>query len=180
VKEHYNEIKKVYDDFQSFLLKQGKLLYRDTSVGIWGPSVKDELFNLFQKIGLSKYRSFIDLGSGDGRVVMIASLFTNATGIEFDPWLNKVSNHIKDKLSHVADTKRTRFIEGDYNKHDIRHYDCVFISPDQPMHRGLEDKLFREVNGTVVVYGPHFHPTNLKKILQIDVGDTPVTVFRRV
>ena len=42
---------------------------RDTEVGFWGTAACDDVFELFQKINLSKFKNFIDLGSGDGKVV---------------------------------------------------------------------------------------------------------------
>ena len=40
-----------------------------------GPSGTQDIYDFFVKIKLERYKNFIDLGSGDGKVVLIASLF---------------------------------------------------------------------------------------------------------
>ncbi len=83
--EHFKIIKQKYDDYQNHLLKKGKLLLKDTGVGYWGITPLQETYELFKRINLGSYKNFIDLGSGDGRIVFLASLFNiSAKGIEFD------------------------------------------------------------------------------------------------
>jgi hypothetical protein len=58
--------------------------YKVTSVGLWACSLLEEILDLFEQLDLGRYRHLADLGSGDGRVVLVGSLFTRATGIEAD------------------------------------------------------------------------------------------------
>ena len=139
---------------------KGKGTVKDTEKGIWGPSGSLNVYNLFVKVGLSKYKKFIDLGSGDGKVVLIASLFTQAEGIEFDKEFLEVGKKIKDKLKLDA-----KFIRGDFLKHDLSSYDFIFINPDKGFEYDLEEKLLKEMQpkAKLFVYNNIFLPRFLKK-----------------
>ncbi len=168
------KIKKEYENFHKSMLKQGKIPVYDTEVGIYGVSIADNIYNLFKKIDLKKYKNFLDLGSGDGRVVLIASLFTKATGIEYDKKLVKKGIEIKNKLKLRAD-----FIQGDFLKQDLSKYDIIFINPDKGFHKGTEDKLLEEIKGKLIVYNFIFHPRFMKKGKTYWFEQTPVTVYTK-
>jgi SAM-dependent methyltransferase len=170
----FQKIKKEYDDFYKSLLKQGKMPVRDTEVGIWGISEADNIFNFFKKIKLQKYKNFLDLGSGDGKVVLIASLFTNATGIEFDKELHDKAFEIREKLE-----LKCNLIQGDFLNYDWSKYDLIFINPDKGFHKGTEDKLLKELKGKLYVYNFVFEPRFLKKGKKYWFNETPVTVYTR-
>lgn len=168
------EIEHEYGKFYKSIYLKGKVPLRDTEVGIWGISVSDNVFNLFKKINLQKYKNFLDLGSGDGKVVLIASLFTKATGIEFDKELYEKSIEIRDKLGLKADFIKGNFLDYDWNKYDI-----IFINPDKGFHKGTEEKLLRELNGKLFVYNFVFEPLLLKKGKKYWFNETPVTVYTK-
>lgn len=148
------KIKKEYDSYQLGLLLKGKFL-RETSLGYYGSSPADAVFRFFKKIKLKG--SFIDLGSGDGKVTLIAALFTKAKGIEIDDELFNASEKIKNKLGINAD-----FIKGDFLEHDLSKYDVLFLNPDQPFPE-LEKKLRKEMKKTakLIVFGSLFKPLNM-------------------
>ena len=172
----FEQIKKEYDEFYSSELKKGRLLSKDTGVGFWGPSVTNEVHEAFKKLSLGKFKNFLDLGSGDGKVTLIAAMFCkNAVGVEYDPILSGKAHEIKQKLK----VDNVSFINDDFHNHDISNYDVVFHAPDAPMHRGVEDKLLKELNGKLILYGHHFHPTKLKKERSITVNGTLVSVYSR-
>ncbi|MBN1156339.1 hypothetical protein JXA85_01890 [Candidatus Woesearchaeota archaeon] len=177
MEQHFSQIKKEYDGFYRFLLKKGKFPYRDTKIGVWGPSVTDEVFEIFKKIRLNRFKSFIDLGSGDGKVTLIASLFTKAEGVEFDPWLFNVSKNIQSKLSHIPGIKDAVFHNKDFMKHHLDNYSVVFIAPDKPLHRGIENKIREELNGKLIHYGHHFHPEHMERELAFHVNGTLVSIY---
>ncbi len=168
------KIKKEYEDFHRSMLEQGKIPVYDTEIGIYGVSIADNIYDLFKKIDLKKYKNFLDLGSGDGRVVLIASLFTKATGIEYDKELVKKGIEIKNKLKLRAD-----FIQGDFLKQDLKKYDIIFINPDKGFHKGTEEKLLKEMKGKLIVYNFVFHPRFLKKGKTYWFEQTPVTVYTK-
>ena len=78
MEDKFQEIKKEYDDFDKALMKQGRLPMKDTGIGFWNASPSSDVFELFKKLQLQNYKHLLDLGSGDGRVTLIASLFTKA------------------------------------------------------------------------------------------------------
>jgi len=171
----FSLLKKGYDEFYKNLLKSGFLPMRDTGRGFWNAAITDEVFELFQLVGLNKFRNFLDIGSGDGKVVLTASLFgVNATGIEIDSTLHGKANEMKKKFGLNAD-----FIQDDFFNHNFSKYDVLFLNPDQPLYRGLEDKLLRELKGKLILYGPHFHPTRLKKEKEFFVNNTLVGVYTK-
>lgn len=170
----FDLIKKKYTDFNHSLFKQGKLPMKNTSKGIWGISVLDEVFEIFSRMNLQEYDNFIDLGSGDGRVVLTASLFTDAKGIEIDKELIDKSRQFAKELNLKAE-----FVHGDFYDHDISKHDVVYSFPDTSLNYGLQQKLLKELNGKFILYGPHLLPLQLKKHDEFVVNGTKVGVYTR-
>lgn len=167
------DIKNKYRLFYENLERKGKLKVRDTEKGIWGTSDIENVYELFRKIDL-RGKSFLDLGSGDGCVVLTAALFTDkAAGIEFDQELNDKAIEIRDSLNLKA-----KLIKGDFLDHDISSYDIVFINPDHEF-KELDEKLAKELKGTLYVYNLVFEPNMLKKYQKIWLDQVPVTIFKK-
>lgn len=180
MEKKFQQIRQVYDDFHSEMLSNGRLLVKETDKGYWGITPTTELFEIFQKTNLKNHKNFLDLGSGDGRAPIIAGLFTNAAGVEYDKELHKFAElHVK-KISKKTKTKVTLFNQ-DYMKHQIDNYDYLFIAPDNPISNKLEKKLLKEMkkDAKLVVYGPHYHPKELKKIETLDIQGSLVSVFKK-
>ena len=159
--DKFREIQEKYNDFYQGFYAKGKGTVVDTEKGIWGPAGTQDVYDFFVKIGLQKFKNFFDLGSGDGKVVLIASLFgVDAVGMEFDKKLNDVGIKIRDKLKLKAE-----LIQGDFLKHDLSKYDFIFVNPDQGFEKGLEEKLIKEMNpkARLFVYNNIFLPRFLKK-----------------
>jgi len=172
----FKTIKQEYDNFYRNLLEKGNLPMRSTELGFWNAAISDEVYEVFKKLALQKFNSFIDLGSGDGKITLIASLFCKqAEGIEIDDELFEKSQKMKEKLN----IKNSDFHHNDFHNHPISDYDVVFINPDKPMERGTEKKLLKELNGKLILYGHHFHPKNLKKDKSLTVDNTLVTLYSR-
>ena len=156
----FAQIKKEYDDFYQEILRSGKLPMWSTEKGFWNASISDEIYGAFKKIRLNQFNNFLDIGSGDGKVVLIASLFCqNAEGVEIDTFLHSKAIEMINKLN----IKNAKFHNRDFFEHDFSGYNLLFISPDAPMERGLEDKLLKEMKGKLIHFGHHFHPRFLKK-----------------
>ena len=168
------QIKKEYDDFYRSLLQRGRLPMWSTENGFWNASTSDEIYETFKKIKLNKSRNFLDIGSGDGKVVLIAALFCkNAEGIEIDDFLHHKALQMQDKFG----LKNAAFHNKDFFEHDFSKYDVLFLAPDAPLERGLEKKLLKEMNGKLIHYGHHFHPINLKNEDSFMVNGTMVTLY---
>ena len=172
--QKFQVIKQAYNDFRISLLKKGKLPLRETAAGFWGTSICDEIFKIFKRINLQKFKNFLDVGSGDGRVVLIASLFTKATGIELDLQLYKKSLEIGNKLQLNA-----KFIHDDFFEHDFSNYDILFCYPDKPLHHGLGHKLGEELKGKLILYGHHLYPIPLHKKEEFRVNGTLIGIYTK-
>jgi protein-L-isoaspartate O-methyltransferase len=171
----FTEIKSAYSQFDRELREKFLYVVRDTAKGIWGTSSMDTVFTLFKKIHLGQKKQFLDIGCGDGRIVLIASLFTKAAGIEIDKSLINKGNEIKSKLK----IKNARLICDDFFSHDIKKYDIIFINPDKGFHHGLENKLLKELNGKLIVYNNIFMPRFLKRGKTHWIDQVPITEFTR-
>lgn len=169
---NFKRIEDAYHKFFYELLDKGKFPWRSTKKGFWGCSIMAEVYELFKKIELEKYSSFLDLGSGDGRVVLIASLFTKAYGIEADEELVGISEGFKEKLG----IKNAFFKRGDFLKQNIVRYDVLYHFPDKPM-KEVEDKLVKEMRGIFILYGPHFLPMRLKQKRLIYLGMNSASIY---
>lgn len=173
----FNKIKKEYDSFYQTLLRMGKLPMWSTSKGFWNASISDELYSAFKRINLSQFKNFLDIGSGDGKVVLIASLFCkNAEGIEIDKFLHNKANEIQVKL-RISNAK---FRNIDFFEHDFSKYDILFLAPDTPLERELESKLLKEMKGKLIHYGHHFHPRALKREDSFLVNGSLVSVYSNI
>jgi len=175
--DKFHSLKELYNEYYSTFYSKGKGTVFDTAKGIWGPSGTQDVYELFVKIKLSKCKNFLDLGSGDGKVVLIASLFgVDSVGIEYDNGLVKKSIEFMKKLKLKA-----KFICGDYFKEDFSKYDIIFINPDQGFEKGLEDKLVKEMNPKcrLYVYNEIFQPRFLKKGKKYWFNGIPVIVYRK-
>ncbi|HLD33534.1 MAG TPA: class I SAM-dependent methyltransferase [Candidatus Nanoarchaeia archaeon] len=167
-----SQIKQAYSEFDSAQRKARPTLVRDTGKGIWGPSSVDNVYELFQKINLKQYKNFLDIGCGDGRVVLVASLFTSAIGIEFDKELVDAGNDIKKKLNLNA-----HLIQDDFYNHNFSKYDIIFTNPDTGFYNGMEDKLLKELNGLLLVYNHTFLPRFLKRGKTAWINGIPITEY---
>lgn len=172
----FARIKKEYDDFYRELLKKGKLPMFVTEKGFWNAVISDEVYDAFKKIKLSQFRNFLDIGSGDGKVVLVASLFCkNVEGIEIDKFLHDKAIEMKNKLK----INNAIFHNKDFFVHDFSKYDVLFLAPDTSLDRGLENKLLKELDGKLIHYGHHFQPKFLRKEGSILVNGTLISVYAR-
>ncbi|MBN2112268.1 hypothetical protein JW707_04165 [Candidatus Woesearchaeota archaeon] len=172
MEQKFQQIKKEYDLFYNSLLRKGQLPMGDTDAGFWGASVSEDVFEFFRKIKLQNFRHFIDLGSGDGKVALIASLFTKSAGIEFDDDLHRKAVEIRDRLKLKAE-----LVKGDFLKHDLSKYDILFINPDKSFNKGLEKKLRKEMKGVLFVYNMIYMPDSMKKGKTYWISSVPITKY---
>jgi SAM-dependent methyltransferase len=92
-----------------------------------------------------------DLGSGDGRIVILAAQKYGArgVGVELDPRLLEISRQVA-REGEVA--RRVTFIEGDLFAADISKATVVMLYLSSTVNRRLEPKLRRELQpGTRIV-----------------------------
>ena len=175
-KNKLEQLKERYEEFYKSFLKQGQLPMRDTKLGFWGVAHTNDLVEIFKKIEINKHKTFLDLGSGDGKAALIAALFgLKATGIEIDEELVKISKRFQKELN----IKNAEFLCEDFLQHDISKYEIIFVNPDKEFHHGLEEKLLKELKGILIVYNVVFRPTRLKKGRTYWVNQIPATVYTK-
>ena len=172
----FARIKQEYENFYKSLMKRGRLPMRSTEKGFWNASSSDEVYEAFKKLKLHKFRNFMDIGSGDGKVVLIAALFCkNAEGIEIDDLLHSKALEMRAKFGFG----NAAFHNKDIFEHDLSKYDILFLAPDAPLERGLENKLLKEMKGKLIHFGHHFHPKSLKKEDSFLVNGNLVSLYSR-
>lgn len=171
----FENIKQEYNAFYFELLRKGRAALKNTKDGYWGISQADLIWEVFNKIKLDKFKNFFDIGSGDGKVVLAASLFTKATGFETDTELFKKSAEMKKKLG----LKNAFLYKKDYYTENLSKYDVLYHFPDQPMHK-LERKLLAEMKGILIHYGNEFKPLQLREQQRFVYKGVKVTIYRNI
>ncbi len=72
-------------------------------------------------------KKFLDLGSGDGRVVFLANLLgADAYGIEYEKELVEASLKAQGALSDLVEPGRVHFLKGDFFEFPWSEYDVIF------------------------------------------------------
>jgi len=117
---------------------------------IYEPSDYSSAEDMIDLLGLQEGDSILDLGAGDGRVVMnAASRGIDAFGSEIDPKLVAKSrkNIAENGLSHIATIYQRSFWEEDFGKYNAL---TIFQSPF--VMGPLQEKILRECKkGTRIV-----------------------------
>jgi predicted O-methyltransferase YrrM len=174
--DYFKIINEIYRKKRAKLLIEGKS-QRPTKLGYWGSSNPEQIFELFTKIKLEKYKNFVDLGSGDGVVAAIAALFTGSTGIESDEKLHKEATAIRKELIDKKKVKINYEIKNEnYFDADFSGYDFMFINPDNYFHK-LEKKIIEEFKGVLIVTESIFQPLTLRPSEKISVRGAEFNVY---
>ncbi len=135
--------------------------------GLFYPSILEDLLPALTAAIRPEAR-FLDLGSGDGRVVFMAALLgARAEGIEYDHRLHRIALEARGRLRDRIDPARALLRRGDFFAADFRPYDVFFYyGSGSTLEAQLLDKLRREMSDSAVL------------VLAYPVG--PVTGFARV
>ncbi len=165
-------IKEEYDKFYKTFYDRGTFPHKNFLDSFWSTTPMDDIYAFFQKVELSKYSNFLDMGSGDGVVVAIAFLFTKAAGIEKHEELYRTSKEFFAKLKIDA-----KLINDDFQNINISKYDFVYINPDKSFTLKFENKLLNELRGKLYVYNTVFRANLVKKVRAYRAGMTYICVF---
>ena len=157
----FRKVEAAYQSFHKLLNSDGSLPYRSTESGMWATSEVNEVYRAFCHFQLNRYTHLADLGSGDGRVTLVGSLFTKVTGYETDEVLYQKSLEIRDQL----DIYNVIFLQQDYLLADLAPYDILYLYPDKPFY-ALEDRLHSSWQGHLLVNGPHFPPRHFSRVAE--------------
>ena len=123
----FKDILKYYSEKDKRLLDSKGLIYHHNEFGVFAPSDISSVFELLKKLNFNKYDKFVDLGSGDGRVVLTASLFVDSVGIELDKKLYDFSKKSMKELS----INNTQFVNKDFFSIKFKDSDLIYIAPDK-------------------------------------------------
>lgn len=143
-----------------------------TEKGIFGVSDLEKVQKFFEKINLTHTDAFLDLGSGDGRVTILASNYCNAYGVEFEKVLvNESETHARQLNS------KSNFKCNDFNNLDFSKYNVIFSFSDQFFSKQLIIKMKKEFTGILYIYEGIFLPDRVKKGKTIWVDQTPIISY---
>lgn len=124
--------------------------------GLFYPTWLDELLPALQA-SVRPGARFLDLGSGDGRVVFLAAAMgAQATGIEFNRELHRLAGEARGRLGDILDIDRAVLKRGDFFKEDFSGYDVFFyFGSGSSAESALFAKLRREMRGDAVLVLAH-------------------------
>ena len=171
-------LSKIEKECESFFPCNFDKRYQKTEKGSFGPTDLidiNECFGIFIKPGMA----FLDLGSGDGRVIFLAALYgANATGIEYNETLYKISTEAAKELSKSLKIKNINFIKGDYFAYDFSKYDIFYLFGENISE--LEKKLSREMkkNSLLITY-EEGAPFNTLRLIRIFPAEK-IKVYQKV
>jgi protein-L-isoaspartate O-methyltransferase len=151
--------------------KEEKLVF-ETEKGIFGTSNVQDIYDWLTSLELSEDIVFLDLGSGDGRVAIVADLFCTTKGIEYDAELVEASKKHAKALESTAE-----LVQGDYTDIDYNDAQIVFCYADHEFSKELVTKLKEQFSGTLYVYQGTFFPNNATKGKTTWIGQTPILTY---
>ena len=132
------------------------------------PTPETIVEKMLQLGGLKAGEKMFDLGSGDGRIVIMAAqkFHADATGIEFDKDLARQS---ADRIKSLDLQKTARIINGDILRQDISSADLITVyllpASNEKIRPMLEKQLRK---GTRVVAHdfeiPGWHPVDVQQV----------------
>ena len=123
-----------------------------------------EIFNTLEKdFGLKKdsKQSFIDLGAGNGRIMIFSALNyrIKTIGIEIDPILIKEAKKTIFKINRKADKRlfrKIKFILGDFYTYNLKNYDFIYIYSLPTMQKYLKHVFKTAKIGAILI--SHMYP----------------------
>ncbi|XP_034232637.1 ATP synthase subunit C lysine N-methyltransferase [Thrips palmi] len=119
---------------------------------------------------------FVDLGSGDGRIVLSAAQagFTPAEGVELNPWLVLYS---KVQALRQGLSSTTSFHRRDLWKFSLKPYPNIVIFGVEEMMEELQLKLENEVEAGTHIVACRFPLPKLKPVATIGSGLDTVWLY---
>ncbi|XP_042890889.1 ATP synthase subunit C lysine N-methyltransferase-like isoform X2 [Penaeus japonicus] len=122
--------------------------------------------------------TLVDLGSGDGRIVVAAAKSAKLTGVgvELNPWLVWYSRWLAWKKGVSSSTS---FMTHDLWKLNLQQYKNVVIFGVEEMMPDLESKLFQELTADGCVVACRFPLPTWQPIATFGEGIDTVWLYRR-
>ena len=129
------------------------------------PTKMGNIRKILNLAGVKKGKKFHELGSGDGRVVIVAAkLGADSFGVE-QSWLRVLYSRYK---AWQLNLKRAKFYHGNIFKRSYQDADIVYIYLLSKGVRKLEEKLKKELKKGSTVITQTYHFPNWKPYKKID------------
>ena len=117
------------------------------------PATETQIKNIFEALGSQKGK-LIDLGSGDGRIVIEAAKKNyQSVGVELNFWLVLYS---KFKSLYAGTYNQTTFRRENIFKHNLSSYDNIIIFGVDSLMEPLQTKLIKEMKNDATVVACRF------------------------
>ncbi len=153
--------------------------------GLFYPILLEDLLPAFERY-VTEGARFLDLGSGDGRVLFMANLLgAEAVGIEYDKRMVKISRRAQKALKDLVDPGRVRVVRGDFFASSWSGYDVIYYFDLSSFEQErVRQKLKRELDpGARLIVGYEQAPfpgLELEaRIPEVEARDPVITVYRR-
>ena len=150
--------------------------------GLFYPVLLEDMLPAFERY-VGQGDRFLDLGSGDGRVVFMAALLgADAVGIEYDKKMVKISRRAARALRDLVDRDRVEIVRGDFFASAWSGYDVIFyfdLSSFEPER--VREKLRREMDpGAYLIIGFEQAPFPGLDVVEQDRASHPsIKVYRQ-
>ena len=161
----------------TYVLNSATLVWESTDkppiyVG-FAPSSVESMEELFTDIGLTANDTFVDLGCGDGRVVITAAKRgAKAVGIEANPALYRQSQ-IDAELANVP----AQFFVGDLVNADLSAYTVIYMYLGEPLCEAVLPKIKALPAGRTIISGDYAY-LNWIPIKSYDLGGRKFYVWK--
>lgn len=137
---------------------------------MYGATKAQPFLRLVEQLALPKTGSFVDIGCGKGRVLMLAALagFRNVVGLEFSPELCTIARHNWNRFqSHTPTSTACEVLEVDATQYAFQSDQTVFFLYD-PFLPAILEQVIRRIGESLeahprkawLIYGaPKYHET---------------------
>ncbi|KAH8369434.1 hypothetical protein KR009_010817 [Drosophila setifemur] len=141
------------------------------------PATTEQIQNVLSFLPKNAAGNLLDIGSGDGRIVVAAAHHNRALktdGVELNPWLVYYSRLAA--LRHGV-SRQASFFRRDLWKFDIKNYNIVVIFGVEQMMQDLEHKLIAECSHNAQIIACRFPLPNLQPAKIIEDGVNTVWFY---
>lgn len=134
---------------------------------VFVPSADDKLRAMLKLPKLTKRSKVIDLGSGDGKVLIaLAKQFgVKGTGVEINGIL---VNRSRKKIAEAGLNKQLTILKQSFWDTDLSKYDVVFFYGTSYVMKKLEEKLQKEMKKGSQFVSNYFRLPNLKPVKTVN------------
>jgi len=125
-------------------------------------------------------RTLLDIGSGDGRIVLAAAnAGYQATGVELNPWLVLYSrwNALRNRRTLSANGGSAKFVRADLWKHSLSKYDRVVVFGVEQMMPELRRKMAAEMRNDALIVACRFQLPGWTPMTEIGSGVDTVWAY---